>query len=123
MEPMHDKVGAPSSGSDPQNDELSAVWAAYRRAVPEADANADFMPNLWRKIEAKRSESVSIFRRFAHICMAATAALLLLTFLLTPAMQDDDDLYSSTYAEVLANEHADSAYVEALPAELPEAAR
>lgn len=100
------------------DDKLDGLFAAYRDACPDPDASANFMPNLWQKIEARRVDTTSIFKRLAHVCMAATAALLLLTAVLTPAVQDDEVLYSSTYADVLAEDHADAAYVEALPADV-----
>ncbi len=98
---------------------LDGLFTAYRDAVPDPEASPQFMPNLWQKIEARRIDTSSIFRRLAHVCMAATVALLLLTAVLTPTAQDDEVLYSSTYADVLAADHADAAYVESLPADLP----
>ena len=108
MEPMHPE----------DNSKLDGLFAAYRDACADPDASADFMPNLWAKIETRRVDTTSIFKRLAHVCMAATAALLLLTAVFTPAAQDDELLYSSTYADVLAEAHADAAYVEALPADV-----
>ncbi|MEO5924893.1 MAG: hypothetical protein ABIR70_13820 [Bryobacteraceae bacterium] len=103
---------------------LDSLLAAYRDACPDPEsASVDFMPNLWRKIEAKRIDTTFVFRRLAQFCMAATAALLLLTSLITPRASDDEMLYSSTYADVLAADHADAAYVESLPADLPEVNR
>jgi len=114
MEPMH---------SDDQNladVKLDGLLSAYREACPDPESvSADFMPNLWRKIEAKRIDTTFIFRRLAQACMVTTAALLLLTRVLMPAISDDEVLYSSTYADVLAADHADEAYVETLPADLP----
>lgn len=100
------------------DNELDGLFAAYRDACPDPDAGPNFMPNLWQKIEARRIDTGSIFRHLAHVCMAATAALLLLTAIMTPVAQDDEVLYSSTYADILAEDHADTAYVEALPADV-----
>jgi hypothetical protein len=109
MERMHE---------DQQGDEFDGLWAEYRDACPDPELSPQFMPNLWRKIEARRVDTSSIFKRLAHVCMVGTAALLLLTTVLMPATQDDEVLYSSTYADVLAADHADEAYVDALPADL-----
>jgi hypothetical protein len=105
---------------DQDNSQLDGLFAAYREACPDPESTPDFMPNLWRKIEARRVDTTSIFKRLAHVCMAATAALLLLTTFLTPTAQtgDDEVLLSSTYADVLAADHAATDYVEALPADL-----
>ncbi len=100
------------------DDKLDSLFAAYRDACPDPESSPNFMPNLWAKIEARRVDTTSVFRRLAHVCIAATAALLLLTAVLTPAVQDDEVLYSSTYADILAEDHADEAYVEALPADV-----
>jgi hypothetical protein len=107
MERMHTE--------DPNGSKLDGLLAAYRDACPEPESSPEFMPNLWAKIEARRVETTSIFKRLAHVCMAATFAILLLTTVLMPAVQDDEVLYSSNYADVIAADHADQAYVEALP--------
>lgn len=109
MERMH---------SEEKGDKLGGLFAEYREACPDPESSPQFMPNLWRKIEARRVENTSIFKRLTQVCVAATAALLILTGLLMPAVQDDEVLYSSTYADVLAADHADEVYVQALPADL-----
>jgi hypothetical protein len=103
---------------DQQSSKLNGLWSAYRDACPDPESSPQFMPNLWQKIESRRVDTTSIFKRLAQVCMATTVALLLLTTVMMPTPQDDDALYSSTYADVLAADHADQAYVQALPAEL-----
>ena len=103
---------------DQNGSKLDSLLAAYRDACPDPESSPEFMPNLWRKIEARRLETTFIFRRVAQFCLAATAAALLLTTVFMPSAQDDEVLYSSTYADVLAADHADQAYVQALPSEL-----
>lgn len=100
------------------DEELDGLFASYREACPDPESSPELMPKLWQKIETRRVDAVSIFKRLTHVCMAATVALLLLTAVLTPAMPDDETLYSSTYEDVLAADHADAAYQEALPAEM-----
>jgi hypothetical protein len=114
MEPMH------REDQNQADRKLDGLLSAYREACPDPESvSSDFMPNLWRKIEAKRVDTTFMFRRLAQVCMAMTAALLLLTRVFMPAVSDDEVLYSSTYADVLAADHADEAYVETLPADLP----
>src|SRR5580704_15279954 len=43
--------------------ELDALFAEYRSAIPDVDGGANFMPNLWQKIEARKGESVPVFQR------------------------------------------------------------
>lgn len=49
-----------SSRDDEANNDskLDALFAEYRKAVPEQDASANFMPGLWQKIDARRKEGV-----------------------------------------------------------------
>jgi hypothetical protein len=37
---------------------LDALLAQYRDAIPDQDAGANFMPELWKKIESRRHEGV-----------------------------------------------------------------
>jgi hypothetical protein len=102
---------------DPNSDKLSGLLAAYRDACPDPEPSREFMPNLWSKIEARQVEkTTSIFRHLAQACVAATLAVVILTTVLTPSAPDDEILYSSTYADILAADHADQAYVDTLPA-------
>lgn len=104
---------------DEKGNTLDSLLVAYREAYPDRDASADFMPRLWQKIEARRVETTSIFKRFAQACVAATAVLLILTTMMMPSTQDSEVYYSSTYSDVLVADHADQTYVQALPAALP----
>ncbi len=113
-----------SEDQNPADSKLDGLLSAYRDACPDPESvSADFMPNLWKKIEAKRIDTTFIFRRLAQVCMATTAALLLLTRVLMPVVTDDEVLYSSTYADVLVADHADEALIESIPVVLPGDAR
>ena len=114
MEPMH--------GKDTKGDRLDGILAAYRDACPEVDGSPEFMPKLWQRIEARRRENLSIFKRFAQVCVATAALAVIVTSVLMPAPQENEALTSS-YAEILAADNADQAYVQALPADLPGEAR
>ena len=101
---------------DRMKDRLDALWAEYREAVPDPEAGPDFMPQLWRKIEARRVETTSVFRRLAQIFVTATVALaLVIGAVLIPRSNNDEVFYSGTYVDILAAEHSND-YVEALPA-------
>lgn len=41
-----------------KDSKLDALLAEYRDAIPDQDVSAGFMPGLWQKIEARRSEKV-----------------------------------------------------------------
>src|SRR5258706_7851989 len=101
---------------DRMKDKLDALWVEYRDATPDPEPGLEFMPHLWRKIEARRIETTSVFRRLAQICVMATVALaLVMSAVLIPRSNSDDAFYSGTYVDVLAAEHSND-YVEALPA-------
>ncbi len=84
---------------------LDALFAEYRSACPDPDGGVNFMPNLWQKIEARRMENVSVFRRLAQVCVLATAALTLAMAILIPHIQTEP-VYTATYVDVLDAAHS-----------------
>lgn len=101
---------------DRMKDRLDALWVEYREATPDPEGSPNFMPQLWQKIDARRVETTSVFRRVAKICVMATVALaLVMTAVLIPHNNNDEAFYSGTYVDILAAEHSND-YVEALPA-------
>lgn len=84
---------------------LDALFAEYRSACPDPDGGVNFMPNLWQKIEARRNESVSVFRRLTQVCVLATAALTLAMVILIPRIQTEP-VYTATYVDVLDAAHS-----------------
>jgi len=53
---------------------LDALFRAYRDACPTPEASANFMPNLWSRIEARKTYTFS-FRRMANAFVTAALAL------------------------------------------------
>jgi uncharacterized membrane protein len=71
------------------------------------------MPGLWKRIEARRSATVSVFRHWAQACVVATVAItLLIGAVLIPKFQNNA-AYSSSYLEALSAEHS-SDYIQML---------
>jgi hypothetical protein len=96
-----------------QGEKLDAMFAAYRMACPDPEPGTNFMPGLWKRIEARRSATVSVFRHWAQACVVATVALtLLIGAVLIPKLQNNA-AYSSSYLEALSAEHS-SDYVQML---------
>ncbi len=86
-------------------DKLDALFAEYRGAVPDVDGTAQFMPNLWRRIDERRNANTSVFRRLSQVFVVATAAVtLLLVTVVIPQMQHEQVL-SASYVEALAADH------------------
>ncbi len=103
---------------DRMKDRLDALWAEYREAIPDPEPSSNFMPQLWQKIEARRVETTSVFRRLAQICVMATLALaLVMSVVLVPHTTTtmDEVFYSGTYVDALAAEHSND-YVDVLAA-------
>jgi len=81
--------------------EVEALFANYRRALPDNEGNPDFMPKLWERIEAQKRITYS-FRRLASGFVSAAAAMAMLfaaaLWVPTPGSNHPN---SSTYVEVL----------------------
>ena len=88
---------------------LADLFVKYREACPEIEPGPNFMPELWRKIEA-RSGFWSVFSHFGRIAAPACAAVCLLFLLLNLASASDTRL-APTYTDALAADHtAESTY-------------
>lgn len=97
---------------------LNDLWVRYDEACAPPEPSADFMPGVWRKIEARRGFPFQ-FRSYARR-MAATAAAfsLLLIVLHFAPFAGSRDVYTMTYMDTL---EADSANdVMAFAANLPD---
>lgn len=99
-------------------DQLGALFAEYREACPDREGGPDFMPRLWRKIEARRQETTSIFRRLAQICVGAAVVLTLLGAALMPTSPANEVFYQGSYVDILAADHAND-YVSMLQVDVP----
>jgi hypothetical protein len=96
---------------------LDPLFVAYREACPEVEPRANFMPELWQKIEARRN-FWSLFTRDARTFITASAALCLLLLVLNLVGVSNTHLFASSYAEALMADHTaeKTYYTEAIPA-------
>jgi len=86
---------------DRMEDKLDSLWAEYRQACPDPEPSANFIPQVWQRIEARRRATSSL-RHGAEVCvMAALTLTLLIAAFLIPRYQRQP-VYQSTYADVLA---------------------
>jgi hypothetical protein len=90
--------------------ELDELFVAYRLACPEPEASPNFMPELWRKIEAGRSVSYS-FTRLTQAFVTAAAAICLVLTILQTTLKTQPSFYTQTYVEALAEASADNSPV------------
>ena len=97
-------------GAESGKDNLQALWAEYRSLMPDPDSSADFMPQLWQKIEARRVDPVMVFRRFAKICVMGAVAVILIFAVSISRLQYEPSM-STNYVDALSAAHAGD-YVE-----------
>jgi hypothetical protein len=86
-------------GNDDQK--LDALFAAYREACGNPDASANFMPNLWARIDARQSFTFS-FRRMANAFATAAVALTLVLGLYMVVPGSRQSVTNQSYVEALA---------------------
>ena len=87
-------------GSD--DEKLDALFGAYRAACGNPDASANFMPNLWARIESRQSFTFS-FRRMANAFATAAVALSIALGIYMAVPRSTPALTSQTYVEALAD--------------------
>jgi hypothetical protein len=93
----------PAENRGPEDERLDALFREYRQACEPLEVSANFMPELWQKIEAKQSATFS-FQRIARafVTVGAALTLLLATYELLP--KDTSPAYNATYVETLADQ-------------------
>jgi hypothetical protein len=87
-------------GSDDQK--LDALFGAYRAACGNPDASANFMPELWARIESRQTFAFS-FRRMANAFATAAVALsLALGLYMAVPGRTNQNFGNQSYVEALA---------------------
>jgi len=89
-----------------EEERLDALFQAYRQAYPDAEAGANFMPQLWQKIEARERTSTIFARLARNLVTAALALSSILGLAVTVSHSRASALPSETYVEVLEEDHA-----------------
>lgn len=83
---------------------LDAMFRAYRAACPDPDASANFMPNMWARIEA-REVSTNWFARVAKVLVAASLAASAILGLISSG-NPSSAFFDSTFVQALRADHA-----------------
>ncbi len=105
----------------PSNDDsqLDDLFRSYRASCPDPEPSVNFMPDLWRKIEARHSFWF-VFQRLARTTMTACAALCLLLLVLNFMAAPEARLTPppTTYIDALMEDHSveNTYYTEAIGA-------
>jgi hypothetical protein len=90
-----------------EDERLDALFRAYREACPDPEASANFMPNLWTRIESRRRFQFSLGRMVSGFVTAAAALTLALgVYMSMPHSTQPQNPQS--YLEALADANANS---------------
>jgi hypothetical protein len=93
---------------DQFNSELKTLFASYRAALPDPDASANFMPELWRRIQARQTLMLRV-RKLTQVFVGAAAAACLLFAMIQVIPGGSRPEVPATYVDALAAAHpADS---------------
>ena len=105
--------GIPSDENSARSQRLGDLFRAYHAACEPGEVSANFMPELWQKIEHVQHARFS-FRRIAKsfVTLAAALSMILAVIGFVPR-QSSAPIYSASYVDVLA------AHNEALAAHGP----
>ena len=93
---------------------LERLWEAYRMATPAPDPSANFMPELWAKIEAARPVSWVVPLRLLVTRLAPLLALLIVAmglYLWNPRLTTADPSYVEVLAADLIEEQQPALYI------------
>ena len=93
------------SGTGSESARLDRLFVAYRKACPDQDAGADFMPGLWAKIEAREQTTHAFSRMAKALVTAALAATAILAMMVSTASQANPG-FNGTYLDALMSDHA-----------------
>lgn len=91
-------------------DELDRLFQAYRHACPDPEASPEFMPAVWRAIEARRTFTLNL-RRWTGAFVTASAALCLAMAVYmgtVAAVQQETAVLNTTYTETLDTDNYDT---------------
>jgi hypothetical protein len=86
-------------GSDEER--LDALFRAYARACPTPEPSANFMPNLWQRIESRQSFTFS-FHRMANAFVTGALALSIGLGVYMSLLASNPNTFAETYIEALA---------------------
>lgn len=89
---------------DRWDSELEQFFSRYKAVVPDPEPSANFMPDLWSKIDSRQNLVLGI-RRLTQVFVAAAAAICLLfaTYMAVP--RSDNSRLNGNYVDVLAESH------------------
>jgi hypothetical protein len=85
-----------------EEERLDALFGAYRAACGDPEASANFMPNLWARIDSRQSFTFS-FRRMANAFATAAVALSMAVGVYMVVPHSTQVVSNQSYVDVLAD--------------------
>lgn len=85
-----------------EDEQLDALFRAYRNACPDPEASANFMPTLWARIDSRQTFLFS-FRRMANAFVTAAVALSIALGVYMSIPHNSSGSYTGTYLEALSD--------------------
>lgn len=85
-----------------ENQQLDHLFEQYRTAVPDPEASANFMPELWRRIEARQFFLVRL-KKLTQAFVVASAAICLLLGIVLQVPAAKQQVVTGNYVDVLAS--------------------
>jgi len=82
--------------------DVQAMFASYRDAMPDPEAGANFMPQLWTRIDARRNVSFNFGRLAKGFVSVAMASCLAMSLLFLNNSAPVSPVYGETYLDALA---------------------
>ena len=86
---------------DQLNNELGGLFAEYKAAVPDPEPGVNFMPQLWRNIEALQSLMLRV-RKLTQVFVGAAAAFCLLFAMIEVVPGASRSEFHGSYVDALA---------------------
>jgi len=86
--------------------ELTQLFARYREALPDPEATPEFMPKLWRRVEARQRSNRDLRRLAQGFVTAAALVSLVIGIFLSLPQGRMSAFYTNTYLEILATDQA-----------------
>ena len=97
----------PVKFSKSDEDRLNEFLRRYRESCEDPEASANFMPQVWSKIEMRQA-STNWFDGMAKALVAAAIAVSLLGGFLISSANQSSAFYKTTFVDALVRDHAAS---------------
>lgn len=86
--------------------ELAELFARYRETLPDPEPTPGFLPELWRRIEARQASTRDLRRLARGFVTAAALVSVLMGIFLSLPQGRVSAFYTNTYLEILATDQA-----------------